>query len=123
MKLWSTYLLLLASATAGCSSGPTHLSADEFQRLYLKGPENSVQGYSLLGVTNGAAYMLRQRASFLHPHRENRKTFFTETNALRPGFLERMRKAPAVEQQHAADASQPFASVTIRESVAAGSHR
>src|SRR5258708_621718 len=106
MKLWSTYLLLLATATAGCSSRPKHLSADAFQKMYHI--QGSIQGCSLLGVTNGAAYMLRQRRSLVHHFKVNEKTFFTETNALTPGFLEKMRKAPAVEQQHAADAGQPL---------------
>ena len=94
MRLASTAVFLLALATAGCSSRPRHVSAARFQRIYVWPPPSSTWGHSLLYVTNGCAYMLRARASFLHPQKPIQKVYFTETNALPQGFLERMRKKP-----------------------------
>jgi hypothetical protein len=99
MKRWFTYIVLLASVAAGCSSGPKHLSATDFQQWYLAGMGSSIVGYSYLRETNGATYMLESRVPLLFGSKPHEKTFFTETDGLDAEFLERMRRDSKLIEQ------------------------
>ncbi len=98
MKRWSAFLVVLVVAVAGCSSNPKHLSAAAFQQRYEENKGNSMEGYTYLGETNGAVYMLRRRVPLVFGSKPHEKTFFTETNALPPSFIEELRHEKKVDQ-------------------------
>ena len=98
MKRWSTIAVMSVLVAAGCSSNPKHLSAAAFQQRYQESKGNSLEGYTYLGETNGAVYIVRQRVPLLFGSKPHEKTFFTETNALPAGFIDELRHEKPVEQ-------------------------
>lgn len=90
-RLYFYSAIVLILFAAGCASGPKHLTAQEFENLYLINQGNSLKSYTYVGETNGAVYMLQEKVPLLYG--KNRlKTFFTETNDLSADFLEKMRR-------------------------------
>ena len=90
-RLYFFSAIVLTLFAAGCAPGPKHLTAQDFENLYLINQGNSLKDYTYIGMTNGAVYMLEWKAPLLYGKKPRHKTFFTETNNLSADFLEKMR--------------------------------
>ncbi len=112
----------VAWVTTSCSTNPKHISAADFQRHFEWRNLQTMHAYSYLGETNGAVYMLYQKAPLVGS-KWKKQILFTETNGLAPGFLEHMRSVSRLERDGAANRNQPIRPETNSTSSAAGSHR
>jgi hypothetical protein len=115
-------LLLLAGLMASCSTKPQHVSATEFQKQWGMRHAQTVHWCSYLGVTNGSVYMLRKTMPLVGS-KWKEEVLFTETNGLPSDFVAQMRAVSKLEQDGAANGSQPFSFETNSTSPAAGSRR
>ena len=73
------------------------MSGSEFEQAYAASKMQTLDWYSYIGETNGAVYMLRTRTPLVGS-KPKEQMFFTETNALTPGFVDQIRKEAVVEQ-------------------------
>jgi hypothetical protein len=83
-------ILVLIVFACGCSTAPKHMSAADFQRVYLANKMQTLDWYSYAGETNGCVYTRRTRVA-LSSGDPTERLFFTETNGLPPGFVAEMR--------------------------------
>lgn len=82
------------------------MAGTDFERAYKTSKMQTLDLYSYIGETNGAVYMLRTRTPLVGS-KPKEQVFFTETNALTPGFLDQIRGEAIVEQGAAGNSHRP----------------
>ena len=115
-------LLFLAGLMVSCSTKPQHVSAADFQKQWDMRNAQTVHWCSYLGETNGNVCMLRKTMPLVGS-KWKEEVLFTETNGLPINFVAQMRSVSKLEQDGAANRSQPIPLQNNSTSSAAGSDR